>query len=272
MAKDRSPKARAEAQRMLVESNVTRPDDIDLDVIAAANGAEIVDEDLEGATASVLRIGNVARIRISSRIYDIGWRRFSIAHELGHLRLGHEIPDGDAHDAIEKLCKPLDKARSVPEREASVFASEVVMPEHMVRPRCAVRNVTLGPARAIADEFTTSVLASAMRFVELTDESCAVAYSVLGRVKWIKPSATFPEWIPHGRRLDPRSAAFDYHDSGTLDDTAQLTTADVWLPRNKLDAANVQMVEHSAVIAPLGVVFSMLWIPRREIRHIDLAS
>jgi hypothetical protein len=32
------------------------------------------------------------------------------------------------------------------------------------------------------------------------------------------------------------------------------------------------MIEHSAVIAPLGVVFSMLWIPRHEIRHVDLAS
>lgn len=272
MPKERSPRARAEALRLLEECRITRPDEIDLDKIAAANGAEIIYEDLEGATASVLRLGDVARIRISTRIDDVGWCRFSTAHEIGHMRLGHEIPDGDTHDAVERICKPLDKARSISEREASVFASEVIMPEHMVRPYCAVSHVTLGPSREIADVFTTSLLASAMRFVELTSESCAIAYSVLGRVRWIKPSASFPDWIPRGRRLDPRSAAFDYHDCGTLDASPQLLSADAWLPRDRIDSANVQLVEHSAVIAPLGVVFSMLWIPRREVRHIDLAA
>jgi hypothetical protein len=270
MAKERSPRACAEALRLLEECRITRPDEIDLEKIAAANGAEIVYEDLEGATASVLRLGDVARIRISTRIDDIGWCRFSTAHEIGHMRLGHEIPEGD--DAIERICKPFDKSRSPSEREASVFASEIVMPEHMVKPYCAVPHVTLAPAREIADVFTTSLLASAMRLVELTDESCAVAYSVNGRVRWIKPSATFPDWIPRGRRLDPRSAAFDYHDTGTLEASPQLLTADAWLPRERIDSVNVQLVEHSAVIAPLGVVFSMLWIPRRELRHFDLAA
>ncbi|MGE0401705.1 MAG: ImmA/IrrE family metallo-endopeptidase [Kofleriaceae bacterium] len=271
MADKRSPRARAEALRLLEECGVTRPQDIDLERIAAANRVEIVYEDLDGATARVLRIGDIARIRISNRIEDVGWRRFSIAHELGHLRLGHEVSD-DTHEAVERVCKPLDKARSIPEREASVFSSEFLMPEPMVRPRCAVNHVTLAPARVIATEFTTSVLASAMRFVELTDERCAIAYSILGRVQWIKPSASFPDWIPRGRRLDPRSAAFDYHESGTIDDTAQLMSADVWLPRDKLDATSVQLVEHSALIPALGVVYSMLWIPGREVRHLDLAS
>src|SRR5688572_17255756 len=272
MASTRSPKACAEAQRLLEECSVTRPEDIDLEKIAAANRAEIVYEDIDGATASVMRLGDVARIRISTRIEDVGWRRFSIAHEVGHLRLGHVVPDGDAHDTVERTCKPMDKTRSVSEREASVFASEVLMPESMVKPRCAVPHVTLQPARDIAKAFSTSVLASALRFVELTDESCAIAYSTLGRIRWLKPSATFPDWIPRGRGLDPRSAAFDYHECGVIDDAPQLLTADAWLPRERIDSPNVQLVEHSAVIAPLGVVISMLWIPRHEISHLDLAS
>ena len=72
------------------------------------------------------------------------------------------MPDGDAHENVERTCKPLDKTRSIPEREASVFATEVLMPEPMVKPYCSVSHVTLAPAREIADEFTTSVLASAL--------------------------------------------------------------------------------------------------------------
>ena len=272
MATVRSPKARAEALRLLEECRITRPEDIDLERITEANGVEIVYADIDGATATVLRVGDSARIRISARIHDLGWQRFTITHELGHLRCGHVIPDGDAHENVERTCKPLDKTRSIPEREASVFASEVLMPEHMVKPYCTVPYVTLAPARAIADTFTTSVLASALRFVEVTDECCAVAYSTLGRVRWLKPSATFPDWIPRGRRLDPRSAAFDYHECGTIDSAPQLLSADAWLPQDRIDSACLQLVEHSAVIAPLGVVFSMLWLPRHEIRHFDLAS
>src|SRR5262249_6753914 len=125
-------------------------------------------------------------------------------------------------------------------------------------------------ARAISCDFITSVLASAMRVTEITDERCAVAYTVLGRVKWIKRSSTFPLWIPHGRRVDPTSAVFDYYDSGKLDGAARVLAADAWLPRSRIDGSNVQMVEQSAAIPELGAVYTMLWIPAHEIAHLDL--
>src|SRR5512138_3439498 len=98
--------ARAEARRMLEESTVTRPDQIDLDLIAERLEAEIICDDLDGATASVMRIGPRSRIRISNRIHDIGAQRFSIAHEIGHLRLGHEVPYGNVRQVVERMCKP----------------------------------------------------------------------------------------------------------------------------------------------------------------------
>ena len=264
--------ARAEARRMLEECDVKRPDDIDLDAMAAKLHAEIVYDDLDGATASVMRIGWNARIRISNRIHDIGWQRFTIAHEFGHLRLGHEIPTGTAKEVIERFCKPLEKNRKPPERTASVFASELVMPESLVKPYCGAPHITLAPAREIADAFFTSVLASAMRITEITAKRCAVAYTVLGRVCWLKRSATFPNWIPHGRRVDPRSAVFEYNERGKLDGAAQLLTADVWLPRDRIDGANIHLVEQSSVIPELGAVFTMLWIPDHEVSHLDLAA
>lgn len=202
---------------MLAAFGVTQPEQIDLDAMAAMMNAEILYDDLDGATARVMRIGQHARIRISNRVRDIGARRFSIAHELGHLWLGHEIPDGDADRIVERICTPLNANHRAPERDANVFAAEIVMPEALVEPRCTVSHVTLAPARAIAREFKTSVLASAMRFVELSKERCAVAYSELGRVRWLKPSATFPDWVPRGRRLDPASAASDYFHKGRID-------------------------------------------------------
>lgn len=261
-----------EARRVLKELDIARSDQIDLDRIAAAHRAEVVCQDIDGATARVMRIGELAKITISSRIIELGARRFPLAHEIGHIRLGHEIPDGSAGEIVERICNPLVACRREPERAASVFATEVVMPELLVRPFCTSEHATLAPARAIACEFTTSLLASAMRFVELTYHRCAIAYSRLGRVCWIKPSATFPDWIPKGTRLDPSSAAFDYHRGGTIQTAPRTIAAGAWLPRVRIDGPNVDIVEHSAAIPELGTVFTMLWIPDRDVRHLDLAA
>jgi len=257
---------------VLRELDITRPDQIDLDRIAAAHRAEVAFRDIDGATARVMRVGELARITVSARIAEVGARRFPIAHEIGHIRLGHEIPDGSAGDIVERICNPLVACRRESERAASVFAAEITMPELLVRPFCANEHATLAPAREIAHEFTTSLLASAMRFVELTRQRCAIAYSRLGCVCWIKPSATFPEWIPKGTLLDPSSAAFDYHRGGTIETTPRMIAASAWLPRARIDGSNVEIVEHSAVIPELGAVFTMLWIPDCGATHLDLAA
>ncbi|HEY5934496.1 MAG TPA: ImmA/IrrE family metallo-endopeptidase [Kofleriaceae bacterium] len=272
MREDRFRDVRVEALKMLAEHHVKRPEDIDLDAIAESMDATITYDDLDGATARVMRLGSRATIRISNRIQEVGARRSASAHEIGHLRLGHEVPTGDSDHIVERICKPLAADHRISERAASVFSSELVMPEPLVQPRCRVSCVTLDPVREIAREFTTSVLASAMRFIELSSERCAVAYSVLGRVHWLKPSATFPNWVPRGRRLDPASAASEYYEGGTIDNAPRVLTADIWLPPDFIDGSQCQIVEHSAAIPELGAVLSLLWIPEREAHHLDLES
>ena len=256
--------------RLQAEFNVTRADQIDLDAMAEAQHAEISYEELDGATARVIQIGDQCRIVVSSRITDLGAQRFSIAHEIGHVRLRHEIPPGQMAQLFERICTPLQADRRKAEREASVFATELLMPAALVRPWCEVPCLTLAASRAIAGEFATSVLASTMRLVELSGQRCAVAYSELGRVRWVKPSPTFPTWIPNGRRLDPASAAFEYSQKGTIDREPHVLPAETWLPRDKIDSSGAQIVEHSAVVTERGAVFSLLWIPDREVRHLDL--
>jgi hypothetical protein len=270
MADERERDARAAALRVLDRCNIKCLDQIDLDVIAESLGAEIVNGDLDGAMGSLIRIGPHAKIRISDRVTDIGGQRFTGGHEIGHIVCDPPRRDGD--QLTELLCNPFERSRKAPERVASVFASELLMPEPWLKPYCTVPCITLGLARAIADECTTSLLASAMRVIELSPESCAVAYSVYGRVKWVKRSASFPDWIPRGRRLDPLSAAAEYARTGKLDHGVHVVGADAWLPRTRLDSASVQLVEQSAVIPELGAVFTMLWLPRREIRHLDLST
>lgn len=263
---------RAQAQRLLDDMQITRPEHIDLDAIAARLRARVEVGDLDGATARVIRIGPTARIIVTNRLADVGAIRFSIAHELSHLVLEHELAVDGADGALERVCNPLRGDHVGSEREASVHASELLMPEPMVRPMCTVPQVTLAPAYAIARTFQTSLLASAMRFVELTKKRCALVYSELGRVTWVKPSTTFRTWIPRGRRLHPTSPAFEYSQRGRIDSDPHVLPAVAWLPQKQIELANAQIVEHAAVVPELGAVFSLLWMPDRETGHLDLAA
>ncbi len=237
---------------------------IDIEKLADLLGAEIVYGDLDGAKARVVQIGDRARIIISKKIVGVGAIRFCIAHEIGHLLLKH-YAQGDALGRAfkrQRTCSPLTSDGSEIERDACVFATECLMPAPLAGPMCQVAPVSFDPVRAIATAFATSLQASAMRFVELTSERCAVVYMQRGRVLWAKKSAGLQAWIPDGRAVAPNSAASDYFDGGDLEASRVLPAA-TWFPREKL-AKDAAVYEHMTAIPEQAAAFSLLWLPRAK--------
>jgi Zn-dependent peptidase ImmA (M78 family) len=235
---------------------------IDVEKLAEILGAEIVFGDLDGAKARVVQIGDRARIIISKKIVGVGAIRFCIAHEIGHLLLKH-YAQGDALGRAfkrQRTCEPLASGTDEIERDACVFATELLMPATLAAPMCQVQPISFDPVRAIASAFATSVQASAMRYVELTNERCAVVYMQRGRVLWAKKSPGFNAWIPDGRAVAPNSAASDYFDGGDVE-ASRMLPATTWFPREK-HAKDAPMYEHMTAIPEQAAAFSLLWLPK----------
>jgi hypothetical protein len=154
-------------------------------------------------------------------------------------------------------CNPHRRRKTGDEGEASCWGGDVLMPEALVRPLCSVASVDLEVPLQIARDYTVSILASAIRFTELTHHRCAAVFSRGGKVSWCATSETWGREIGKGTRVRAGSMAFQYFSSGDLDDCAQPVAADAWLDTH----ADVEIIEHAICSPQHGTVLSMLWIP-----------
>lgn len=250
-----SPFALAEARRLVSELGIEDPDDLNVELIAARSGAAILRRSLAGCDGRLLRAGDNAIIVVDDRAYETAKWRFTIAHELGHLLLHKNV------DPV-KLCTERDMndyRGSGREPEANDFASELLMPRGLFAPRCDVKRPTLLIVRKLADEFATSLSATAIRFVDCTPEPCAFVYAEGGRIQWWTRNTGFALWLERGESLSPDTYAYDLARGGRVDDRMQLTDGRAWCDEARAD--DVDLHEHPMALPGLGAVVTLLWHP-----------
>ncbi len=189
----------AAARRLLGERR-TRCDGgpLDVEALAAACGAMVLYGPLSTARGALVRGGKSAIIHVDARARWRAWARFTIAHELGHLRLHSLI---DHYTQCTMADEPRDDAAYDIEREASDFGTELLVPEERGAPYCAVERASVEDVDRLARAFGTSFEMSAIRFVELTMAPCAVVVSEDDVVQWALESLTFPGTIAKWRPL-----------------------------------------------------------------------
>lgn len=246
-------RARMKAAALIDAYRIERPDQ--LEDLAWLLGAQVVEGSLRGSLARVARFRDRSRIRLSHSHVEPGQRRFSIAHEIGHVVLEHDRSATCARDGMRAA-----DGDSLIEEEANVFAGDFLLPTKLVRKRCEVSPVDLGVVEAIAEEFHTSLVATSIRFAELTSERCAVVLSQNRKVRWVVRSETFWPEITRGDRVMPWSVAHEYFHTGAVPDDCQEIDAAAWIDGQRLRGAEV-IYEHARVIPTIDGVLSLIWIP-----------
>lgn len=244
-----------EAERLAAatidEFGICSPEHIRIRDMAFAKGALVVEQKLSRAAASIVKVGNRATIRVSPSD-TIERQRFSIAHEFGHLLMGHVV-------SIKKVCSNVDMMdwyQSNQETQANFFASELILPSKLVRSRCDIRDISFEPIKQIAKDFRASLTATAIKFVRLCPEKCAVVYSDKGKVKWFYKSPDWWPFIHKDKKLDKRTLAYDFFVGEPMEPAPVEVDADAWSESQGLD----EIVEHSIASSQYNFVLSLLWI------------
>ncbi len=243
------------AKRVLEELGITSPNDLRLlEEIAWMRGALVNDGPLTGAEARLTVRRNKAIITISSNVHNPHRRRFSIAHELGHFELHRSSSalsmclSEDIDDALIKVGKKL-------EQDANEFASALLLPEHFFQPLCNEEDPSIAIIENLADQFSTSLTATACRYIEFSEEPVAIVCSEENHIKWVFQSNELKEFgvfINSRRKLDIRSIAA--RSSGR-----KRVAANAWFDEGEFDR-DASIIEDSRQLPNYNAVITLLWV------------
>lgn len=144
-----------------------------------------------------------------------GFENFCIAHELGHYHLpGHVealFKTGTVHESKSGFVSD-----SKYEREADNFAASLLMPRDLFKNAIPNADAGMSAIQTLSAQFTTSLLATAIRFTNLSNDPVAIIVSTKNIVDYCFMSPSFKEikglnWIQKNTPLPRASATFTFN-------------------------------------------------------------
>ena len=246
------------AQEIIHRLNIKKPSEIRVDLIAEMRGATVVESTLTSSEGRLVRRGDKGIITVPSNETNIGRKRFSIGHELGHFELHASLANFIA-------CSKEDMAdfsgHIKREQEANLFSAELLMPASLFKPKIILKKPNMKLISAVADEFNTSITATACRYMQATKEPCALIYCVDGKVRW-SSRREFPFFLKKkGAPLDEDSFAFDAFKGKGDNPTGSLVPGTAWIDSYSSRFDDLEFLESTLFLEFYNATITLLWQP-----------
>lgn len=218
MARQRDPfvKVRWEAERLLQELGI---DQLPVDPFEIAERLDITMQPLPasagGASGMLLHVSGVFGIGYPTHIDNDGFKRFSVAHEIGHYRLpGHVDAVVDARG--QHFSKAGFRSSDRYEQEADHFASALLMPTSLFSEAARRAGDGLKAIETLQAQCETSLEATAIRYAQTIRDPVAVIRSEGGFIDYAFMSDSlkeFPDldWIRKGTPLPTGSVTAGFN-------------------------------------------------------------
>jgi Zn-dependent peptidase ImmA (M78 family) len=238
----------------LARTFVTSPTDINVEALAFEAARLTIEEGgLNGADGRLTADGHRGgKIRVRSKT-PLSRFRFTVGHEIGHCCL-HASGIIDRTESGLTLAIWNDASE---EAEANTFAGELLLPNGLFVPRIEGKEPCIGLLERIAEEFETSRLATAVQYIEYTNEVVALVVSRGWEIEWSRKTKEFWPTVRRGQ-ISKDSAAGERlanirGDSGRM----VLTPAYAWL--EDFDNSDKDIKEDSIYLEYYDRTVTLLW-------------
>jgi len=193
------------AESLLWSYGITDPADIDLDAIAFDMGATVHRRPLCGCEARLVANGDKAAITINSKSM-MARQRFSLAHELGHLKLDR---GRGGFLCTSRDIAPQSDASKDGEAIANSFASQLLLPSYLFIPAANGKPLTIDCAQKLGATFNASITATCIKMVRTSSVPAWVVCHVRRGLAWFFKSPTAPENLFLNKELHYATEAFE---------------------------------------------------------------
>lgn len=216
MAGDPYANIALQAEKVLREKNITS---LPVDPMALAQSLGITvmakPASVPGVSGMLLKVGDAFGIAYATHIDNSGFKRFTVAHELGHFFLpGHVDAVLGVNNIHESRAGFTSRDRY--EREADHFAAALLMPRQPFSDAMRRAGDGLSAVEKLRELCDTSLTATAIRYVQCSREPMAVIVSVGKDINYCIMSDVLKsyrglDWIRRGEILPPNSTTFSFN-------------------------------------------------------------
>ncbi|MBA2745593.1 MAG: ImmA/IrrE family metallo-endopeptidase [Flavisolibacter sp.] len=245
------------ARGIIHKYGIRTPNEIDVEGLAALQNVCVREDILEGCEGRLVRKGNCGIITVNKNTREMGRKRFTVAHELGHFEL-HGTRDS-SFICSKSDVQPLGVFRVSPETEANDFAAELLMPEAMFKPKCSESLPSLNYIQSCAEEFQATLTATALRYIEFCPYRCAIILSKNNAIKWVKVTEDFGYRLESGQKLHPDCWATDFFRGESLSREMQTVLARSWLQYGRVSSM-ARISEQSWGFQNYGEVMTLIFL------------
>jgi Zn-dependent peptidase ImmA (M78 family) len=256
------PSGRIAAQKLMDECGIESTDDLPLEVLVAARGATLIQKPMNKADGRIVMTKSRNIITINSDIQYEGKRRFTLAHELGHLEMHKDkILQHNDSDATLQYFKTGNQ-----ESEANDFASELLMPRNLFIKECQDKPFSPSLLRDLSLKFKTSITSVTYKYLELGPHPICLFYCHNNKVNYWKRKEDFPHFINDRTKLPPPSdsVASEWFDQGTIyakNESQQEIVKSTWFTLNENSESDddYSFWEYCIVTKDFNTTLSVVW-------------
>lgn len=220
---------RKSAMLLLNELGWSEPSDMSMEEIAWSCGLIVRFREMDGSQGRIIMSNEEGIITINSAITYQPKINYIIAHEIGHSRLHRNLL---LFDDCEKTLSDW-YAKGPHEKEANVFASELLMPGNLFTRKVKNKKLALPLIEEVAYFFGASKTAVFLRYKELGDFPVMIIFIEDGIVKWKTCSDDFPyKWLTLDSKLPPLTVAGDFYYHQVHENRPAKVDAIEWFPED----------------------------------------